>query len=72
MIATIYILFLIFGMAACLTAIVCSLNDWLDDRHVSPQGEDDWDTWDSYLPDLPVDGFDWDRDLPDLPDREDS
>jgi hypothetical protein len=50
MIATIYILFLIFGMAACLTAIVCSLNDWLDSRALAWE-EDDWDTWDSYLPD---------------------
>ena len=33
MIATIYVLFLIFGMASCFAAIVVAADDWLDRRH---------------------------------------
>ena len=33
MIATIYILFLIFGMASCFAAIVVAADDWVDRRH---------------------------------------
>jgi len=33
MIATIYVLFLIFGMASCFAAIVVAADDWLDSRH---------------------------------------
>jgi len=50
MITTIYIMFLVFGMVACITAIACSVKAWLDSRMAV------WDEvgeWHIDPPDLP-------------------
>lgn len=40
MIATIYVLFLVFGMASCFAAIVVAAEDWVNRRHDRVYEED--------------------------------